>query len=310
MFSIADRYNGQHGSETSGTMWPGGDTYFESAKAILASTYSTPRIGTCQALLLLGYREVGIGAMAQAWIYVRMAVTMAQDLGMHKTAEKWRRTGGNMFTRAELQERRRIWYACVVMDKYVSSYIGRPVAISARDFDTELPSEDAVSSFLRYLILSPYESSLPKDGGARGSRVSGSLNRLARNTDDRPQPYHFVFQCCCGTLYVRSLRSVTRSVTQPRSHATAMILSSIVQCIYAIRPEPTRASQFHTLEETLDAWLLDLPEQLRYDPMATRFTGSTGPLPAPNVLTLHMNYWCTVILLHRPFIRHLSSAKG
>jgi hypothetical protein len=33
-------------------------------------------------------------------------------------------------------------------------------------------------------------------------------------------------------------------------------------------------------------------------------------LPPPNVLTLHMKYWCTVILLHRPFIRHLSSAKG
>lgn len=126
-------------------MWSAGDSYFESAKAILASTYSTPRIGTCQAFLLLGYREVGIGAMAQAWIYVRMAVTMAQDLGMHKTAEGWRRAGGSMFTRAELQERRRIWYACIVMDKYVSSYIGRPVAISARDFDTELPSEDAVS---------------------------------------------------------------------------------------------------------------------------------------------------------------------
>ena len=87
-----------------------------------------------------------------------------------------------------------------------------------------------------------------------------------------------------------------------------MILSSIVQCIYAIRPEPTRASQFHTLERALDEWLLELPEQLRYDPIAAKFSGTTGP--PPNVLTLHMNYWCTVILLHRPFIRHLSSAKG
>lgn len=89
-----------------------------------------------------------------------------------------------------------------------------------------------------------------------------------------------------------------------------MILSSIVQCIYAIRPEPTRTSQFHTLEEALDSWLLELPEHLRYDPTAAKFNGATARLPPPNVLTLHMNYWCTVILLHRPFIRHLSSAKG
>lgn len=167
MFSIAARYTDQHGPEDSGTMWPAGDQYFESTKAILASIYSTPRIGTCQALLLLGYREVGIGAMAQAWIYVRMAVTMAQDLGMHKTAEGWRRAGEHMFTRAELQERRRIWYACAVMDGYVSSYIGRPVAISVRDFDTELPSEDAVSSSVEYLLSPAHEGSLPKDGRAR-----------------------------------------------------------------------------------------------------------------------------------------------
>lgn len=147
MFSIAARYTGQHGSEVPDTMWPAGDSYFDSARAILASTYSMPRVGTCQALLLLCYREVGIGAMAQAWTYMRLAVAMALDLGMHKAAEKWKRTGVNMFTRAALQERRRIWYACIVMDKYISSYIGRPVAICARDFDTELSSEDSVSCF-------------------------------------------------------------------------------------------------------------------------------------------------------------------
>jgi len=94
------------------------------------------------------------------------------------------------------------------------------------------------------------------------------------------------------------------------NRTTAMILSSVVQCIYAIRPEQTRTSQFHALEEKLDGWLLGLPEQLRYDPMAARFTGATRPSPPPNVLTLHMKYWCAVILLHRPFIKHLSSVRG
>ena len=181
-------------------MWPAGDAYFESTKAILASTYSTPRIGTCQALLLLGYREVGIGAMAQAWIYVRMAITMAQDLGMHKTAEKWKRTGGSMFSRPELQERRRIWYACVVMDKYVSSYIGRPVAISARDFDTELPSEDAVRPSVRHFLFSAHDVSSSKDGGTRSSGVPGCLGCPVRNDDYHPQSHHLVFQCCRVSL--------------------------------------------------------------------------------------------------------------
>lgn len=89
-----------------------------------------------------------------------------------------------------------------------------------------------------------------------------------------------------------------------------MILSSVIQHIYAIRPESTRTSQFCMLEEALDNWLLRLPEHLRYDTIAARFNGPSTRLPPPNVLTLHMKYWCTVILLHRPFIRHLTSAKG
>ena len=310
MFSIAARYTGQHGSEASGTMWPAGDPYFESARSILASTYSTPRIGTCQALLLLCYREIGIGAMAQAWIYMRMAISMAQDLGMHKSAEKWKRTGVDMFTKAALQERRRIWYACIVMDKYISSYIGRPVAISARDFDTELPSEDAVSRFIPYFLLPPHEDSLSIDGRARGSGVPSLPKRPARDHGDHPQSYHLVFQCCLLTLYVTTSLRYTPAISHPGSHATAMILSSIVQCIYAIRPESTRTSQFHTLGEVLDNWLLELPEHLRYDPVAAKFSGPAARVPPPNVLTLHMKYWCTVILLHRPFIRHLSGTKG
>lgn len=39
-------------------------------------TYASSRPSTCQALLLLSYREIGIGAMAQAWLYVGMAVRM------------------------------------------------------------------------------------------------------------------------------------------------------------------------------------------------------------------------------------------
>ena len=142
MFSLAARYSSRTGvvPPDDGQMWTAGDEYMEDAKVILDRTYAASRPSTCQALLLLGYREVGIGAMAQAWLYVGMAVRMAQDLGLHKSAEEWTSVGGrSLFSRAELQERRRIWYGCVVMDKYVCTYIGRPVAITERDFDTELP---------------------------------------------------------------------------------------------------------------------------------------------------------------------------
>lgn len=129
MFSIAARYSYRTSERVpppeEGSMWAAGDSYLEDAKVILDSTYAASRPSTCQALLLLGYREVGIGAMAQAWLYVGMAVRMAQDLGLHKSADQWSTVGRALFSPAELQERRRIWYGCVTMDKYVSAYIGK-----------------------------------------------------------------------------------------------------------------------------------------------------------------------------------------
>lgn len=147
MFSVAARHTSTHNSDrppSESTMWPAGDAYLEEAKRLLDSSYASSRPATCQALLLMGYREIGIGAMAQAWLYVGMAVRMAQDLGMHKNADQWTHEGTSLFTSVELQERRRIWYSCVIMDKYVSSYMGRPLSISEREFDTELPSIDEV----------------------------------------------------------------------------------------------------------------------------------------------------------------------
>jgi hypothetical protein len=149
MFSVAARYTSTHDGDkppTETAMWPEGDVYLEDAKRLLDSSYSSSRPATCQALLLMGYREIGIGAMAQAWHYVGMAIRMAHDLGLHKNADQWTHGGASLFSPIELQERRRIWYACVIMDKYVSSYIGRPLCIYEQDFDTELPSANEVGA--------------------------------------------------------------------------------------------------------------------------------------------------------------------
>ena len=60
-------------------MWAAGDGYLERAKEILDKMYATSRPSTCQALLLMGYREIGIGSMASSWLYIGMAVRMVRD---------------------------------------------------------------------------------------------------------------------------------------------------------------------------------------------------------------------------------------
>ena len=136
----------------SGHMWTAGDGFLERAKDLMDRAYSSSRPSTCQALLLMAYREIGIGAMAQSWLYTGMAVRMAQDLGMHRSSESWTSDDSPLFTPVQQQIRKRIWYSCVIMDKYVSTYIGRPLSIFEADYDTRLPSDEEVSFYSSYTM--------------------------------------------------------------------------------------------------------------------------------------------------------------
>jgi hypothetical protein len=188
-----------------------------------------------------------------------MAIRMAQDLGLHKNADQWTHSGASLFTRVELQERRRIWYACVIMDKYVSTYVGRPLCILERDFDTELPSIDESEEMEEWQPA-----------------------KCDRETYNYP-PFPIHTLSCFKA-----------------SAALSIILGEVVHLIYAVRPDPGRHSESIRLGALLDKWLLDLPEHLRFDPSNWK---KPHP-PSPFLITLHMQYWCLVLLLHRPFTRY------
>lgn len=68
----------------------------------------------------------------------------------------------------------------------------------------------------------------------------------------------------------------------------------IIQALYAVRPAFNRHGEALFLEGVLDKWYLELPEYLRHEP------GSKQPVHLPHVLVIHMQYWCAVLLLHRP----------
>jgi len=83
------------------------------------------------------------------------------------------------------------------------------------------------------------------------------------------------------------------------------ILSSIIRVVYVVRSFPTTSSgtcslretekQVTILESILNEWYLNLPENFSHD-----IAASPVNLPLPHVLTLHMQYWCAVLLLYWP----------
>ncbi|KAG9314135.1 hypothetical protein JVU11DRAFT_4920 [Chiua virens] len=139
IFSVAARYLEESALGPLDKIWDAGCDYLNQAKSVLAQLSHSCRASTCQALLLLGHREFGIGSMEQGWLYIGMAIRMAIDLGLNRASDNWQCNGRRIFSDEENQERKQTWWACCIADKYSSTYMGRPISIYEDDFDTLLP---------------------------------------------------------------------------------------------------------------------------------------------------------------------------
>ncbi|KAF8930721.1 hypothetical protein BGZ52_000731 [Haplosporangium bisporale] len=58
--------------------------FYEKAKHLFKEEYDNSQIGTVQALLLMAVQQMGFCESQRAWLYVGMAIRMAQDLGLNK----------------------------------------------------------------------------------------------------------------------------------------------------------------------------------------------------------------------------------
>ncbi|PVG01630.1 hypothetical protein CPB86DRAFT_871039 [Serendipita vermifera] len=267
IFSIAMRLSFEHTpGSVEGTMSTTGDEYLSAAKYMMtANPYASSRPATCQSYLLIAFREIGIGAMSQAWLFLGVAIRMAQDLGLHRSVDKFHTAAANLFPPTEKECRNRAWWCCVLLDRYFSTYIGRPCLIFERDYDTPLPVETFAESIE---LWAPHRSS-----------ISGEHQ---------------------STQHLNYNPTNSRSISGFNAAARlSSILGQIIESLYSVKQVVrSRHTEANRLEEILDRFYLDLPESLKCD-----FTnGAPAELPPPHVLTLNMQYWNAVLLLHRPFL--------
>lgn len=90
------------------------------------------------------------------------------------------------------------------------------------------------------------------------------------------------------------------------AQSLANITGRVIHQMYAIRAGPGRQAESVRIEQALDKWYMNLPAHLQLDATAA----ATAPsLPPPHLLSLHLAYWCTVILLHRPLFVHFSAKR-
>ncbi|CAG8510545.1 7259_t:CDS:2 [Funneliformis caledonium] len=109
-----------------------GIQYYNKAKELLKDEFGNSTISVVQSLLLLASHHQS-HRNSVTWVYVGLAIRLAQDLGLHRDSSQWN------FDERQGEIRRRVWWACVVADRFTAAGLGRPLAINDADCDVDFP---------------------------------------------------------------------------------------------------------------------------------------------------------------------------
>jgi hypothetical protein len=153
-----------------------GQAFAQRAKSAIPDAFPCPSVAVVQAALLLAYDEFGASRDSGLWMYLGIAIRMAQDLGMqsvgglkyegrngptpssirsdeeagrlsdHATSREYGSSAEEQEQRAAERERLDTFWSIFFLDRVISSGTGRPVTLRDRDIEISFPSLDEVDS--------------------------------------------------------------------------------------------------------------------------------------------------------------------
>ncbi|KAH7406735.1 pathway-specific nitrogen regulator [Phaeosphaeria sp. MPI-PUGE-AT-0046c] len=204
--------NGEHhkgnDSDTTKVQAPEyGQAFAQRAKSAIPDAFPCPSVAVVQAALLLAYDEFGASRDSGLWMYLGIAIRMAQDLGMqtlqglkyegrdgpnpkslvsdadarsiHTPSSSTANNLEEQEQRAAERERLDTFWSVFFLDRVISSGTGRPVTLRDRDIEISFPSLDEVDPVLGW--PSPFPA-LIRIIHLYG-RVTDLINRI-RDTSD------------------------------------------------------------------------------------------------------------------------------
>nr|RBQ83935.1 hypothetical protein FVER53263_11663 [Fusarium verticillioides] len=150
------------------------NTFAAHTRSLVLSLVDQPTVHRAQVLLMLTGHSWGAGEGRRAWVYLGMAVRMAQVLGLFE--EPPPATTREDFIEAE--ERRRTAWTCFLMDSLLSGGKGRDRMLSGDKMRIQLPCESDSFNFGQIVLCERLDGSMPD--GAMGT-VHGSLGIVANS---------------------------------------------------------------------------------------------------------------------------------
>ncbi|KAK5814302.1 fungal-specific transcription factor domain-containing protein [Linnemannia elongata] len=239
--------------------------FYERAKHFIKDEYDNSQIATVQAFLLMAVQQMGFCESQRAWLYVGMAVRMAQGMGLNKEPSEQEQSRN----RLQCELRKRTWWSIYVIERFICAGLGRPLTITHKDCEAGFPQyEDdegetptnrpvstrtgQIANFVRLITL---------------SKIQGNILEYIRAKFSPPPPPSNNLACISQSPNIGSEQDRDFQVD-------------------------TTAAAFSALDKALTTWRQGLPESLQ-NPTAQ----------SPHIgLFLHLNYNTLVILLHRPEI--------
>ncbi|KAJ5123587.1 Transcription factor [Penicillium atrosanguineum] len=176
------------------------------------ASLAVPDLARVQALLMLALHEWGMCRGKSAWVYVGMAIRLAQAMGLpfeleneFSPREMSRSSPGfkaevifGLPRRAEMKEqtsddvisqetKRRTFWACFILDRCLSSGKYRPRMIRVKELGIQLPSDNAFAfgERVRTARLNEPTARRPQSFGSQGVQIPSIRQSLGGFGDDK-----------------------------------------------------------------------------------------------------------------------------
>ncbi|KAF9973263.1 hypothetical protein BGZ73_003489 [Actinomortierella ambigua] len=125
MCAAAAKYTGHEElCNVPGNMATVGDQFLFHARILLQERFDIPSLATVQALLILYWCNIHAGKASLRFMYIGMAIRMAQELGFNRPVDTQEQA---MIGEREAQIRKTIWWTCYQADRWTSAALGKPM---------------------------------------------------------------------------------------------------------------------------------------------------------------------------------------
>ncbi|KAK0124159.1 hypothetical protein ONS95_009142 [Cadophora gregata] len=222
----------------------------------------SPSITACQVLTILTLQQHGVAEYAQAAILCSVAAGMAIDLRLHRQSDS--------DDPIQVEVKSRLWWNLYVLDKMISSDMGKPVILRAEETDTPYPS---VSEADEFELMSTQAGNQQTPGQFRNTSIKLRTLSGLHSTIELSKIFERVAREIYGIVARRTIRD-----NQAVGQAKRMELWAVLQ---------------------------EWERQMEASPLRLDLSKDLTSVPAA-VTNYVINWHCT-ILLHRPFIARWSS---